>query len=207
MVLASHLFAQLARLRLIQRWPLMYSVQSENVAEHSLQVAMVAHGLAVIRNSYFAGQVNVDRVTTLALFHDASEVLTGDLPTPVKYHNPALAQEYKKIEAAAEQRLLSMVPPPMRDSYQGLFVHDDNDDLLQTIVKDADTLCAYLKCIQELHMGNHEFRQAKRRLEAMLDMRMNDSIRFFLEHFLPSFTLPLDDIADDPEHPLVQPQK
>ncbi|ROQ24992.1 5'-deoxynucleotidase [Gallaecimonas pentaromativorans] len=203
--MASHLFAQLARLRLIRRWPLMYNVQPENVAEHSLQVAMVAHALALISNHCFGTQLDANRVAALALFHDASEVLTGDLPTPVKYYNPAIADEYKKIEAVAEQRLVDMAPPELREAYRQLFVASADEAPLQSLVKDADTLCAYLKCLQELNMGNHEFTQAKGRLEAMLAKRMNPPMRYFLDQFVPSFSLSLDDIADDPEHPLVRP--
>ncbi|WP_264296862.1 5'-deoxynucleotidase [Gallaecimonas mangrovi] len=182
----------------------MYNVQSENVAEHSLQVAMVAHALALIKNHCFDGKVDPNRVATLALFHDASEVLTGDLPTPVKYYNPAIADEYKKIEAVAEERLVNMAPEALRAAYQQLFMVGQDEQELHSIVKDADTLCAYLKCLQELNMGNHEFTQAKSRLEAMINKRMNPSVRYFLEEFVPSFSLSLDDIADDPEHHLVK---
>ncbi|WKE67454.1 5'-deoxynucleotidase [Gallaecimonas kandeliae] len=206
-MLASHLFAHLARLRLIRRWPLMYNVQPENVAEHSLQVAMVAHALALIKNHCFGGKVDANQVATLALFHDASEVLTGDLPTPVKYYNPNIADEYKKIEAAAEQRLMAMAPDPLKPAYQGLFTSQPEDAEARALVKDADTLCAYLKCLQELNLGNHEFGPAKRRLEAMLANRMNDAIRYFLDEFVPSFSLSLDDINDDPEHNLVSPRQ
>ena len=105
----SHFFAHLARMKLIQRWPLMRSISSENISEHSLQVAFVAHALALIKNKKFDGQLNAEHIALLGMYHDTSEVLTGDLPTPVKYYNPDIAQEYKKIEAAAEQRLLSSV--------------------------------------------------------------------------------------------------
>ncbi|WP_237750997.1 5'-deoxynucleotidase [Gallaecimonas xiamenensis] len=182
----------------------MYNVHPENVAEHSLQVAMVAHALALIKNQCFGGQLDPNRVATLALFHDASEVLTGDLPTPVKYYNPAIADEYKKIEAVAEQRLVAMAPPPLKAAYQALFVASSDEAELHSLVKDADILCAYLKCLQEQNFGNHEFGQAKRRLEAMLAQRMNDPIRYFLDEFVPSFSLSLDDIADDPEHSLAR---
>lgn len=113
----SHFFAHLARMKLIQRWPLMRSVSSENISEHSLQVAFVAHALALIKNKKFDGQLNPEHIALLGMYHDTSEVLTGDLPTPVKYYNPDIAQEYKKIEAAAEQRLLSMLPEEFRDDF------------------------------------------------------------------------------------------
>lgn len=157
----SHLFAHLARLKLIQRWPLMFNVRSENVQEHSLQVAMVAHGLAVIANRQFGMQVDAYKAATLAIFHDASEVLTGDLPTPVKYFNKDIEFEYKKIEAIAEERLLEMVPQEFKEDYRPLLIADDADEEIKQLVKSADTLCAYLKCLEELKAGNREFNTAQ----------------------------------------------
>ncbi|WP_341504201.1 5'-deoxynucleotidase [Gallaecimonas sp. GXIMD4217] len=186
-------------MKLIRRWPLMHNVQQENVAEHSLQVATVAHALTLIHNQLAGDNLNADRAATLALFHDASEVLTGDLPTPVKYYNPKIADEYKKIEDAAEARLVSMAPPLLRDDFAALIHQKDEPARLKALVKDADTLCAYLKCLQELNMGNHEFEQARKRLEAMLAERMNPAIQYFLDTFVPSFTLTLDEISNDPE--------
>lgn len=116
-MLPSHFFANLARMKLIYRWPLMRNIQPENIAEHSLQVAMVAHALGIIKNRLFGGSVNADRAAVMALYHDSSEVLTGDLPTPVKYFNPEIAREYKKIELAAEQRLLGMLPPELVEDF------------------------------------------------------------------------------------------
>ncbi len=114
----SHFFAHLARMKLIQRWPLMRSVSTENISEHSLQVAFVAHALALIKNRKFGGNTNPERIALLGMFHDTSEVLTGgDMPTPIKYYNPTIAEEYKKIELAAEQKLLSMLPEEFRDDY------------------------------------------------------------------------------------------
>lgn len=110
-------FAHLARMKLIQRWPLMRSVSTENISEHSLQVAFVAHALALIKNRKFGGNTNPERIALLGMFHDTSEVLTGDMPTPIKYYNPTIAEEYKKIELAAEQKLLSMLPEEFRDDY------------------------------------------------------------------------------------------
>ncbi|MBT1445522.1 5'-deoxynucleotidase [Shewanella sp. JM162201] len=190
----SHLFAHLARLKLIQRWPLMYNVRSENVQEHSLQVAMVAHGLAVIANRQFGRSVDANKVVTLAIFHDASEVLTGDLPTPVKYFNKDIEAEYKKIEAIAEARLLEMVPEAFREDYREFLIADEADAELKQLVKSADTLCAYLKCLEEIKAGNREFNTAKGRLEAMLDANPHPAVRYFLDCYVPSFTLDLDQI-------------
>lgn len=191
----SHFFAHLARMKLIQRWPLMRCVATENVSEHSLQVAFVAHALALIKNRHFGGQLNPERIALLAMFHDASEVLTGDMPTPIKYFNPTIAEEYKKIELAAEQRLLSMLPNEFQADYAPLLVSDAIDQQDYHIVKQADTLCAYLKCLEELSAGNHEFTQAKKRLEETLEERKTQEMSYFLKTFATSFNLTLDEIS------------
>lgn len=191
----SHFFAHLARMKLIQRWPLMRSVSSENISEHSLQVAFVAHALALIKNKKFDGQLNPEHIALLGMYHDTSEVLTGDLPTPVKYYNPDIAQEYKKIEAAAEQRLLSMLPDEFRDDFAPFLISGTASKEEQSIVKQADTICAYLKCLEELSAGNHEYEQAKRRLEETLEQRKSPEMDYFLTTFAPSFELSLDEIS------------
>jgi 5'-deoxynucleotidase len=190
----SHLFAHLARLKLIQRWPLMFNVRSENVQEHSLQVAMVAHGLAVIAKRQFGIDVDAYKAATLAIFHDASEVLTGDLPTPVKYFNKDIEFEYKKIEAIAEERLLEMVPEEFKEDYRPLLIADEADEEIKHLVKSADTLCAYLKCLEELKAGNREFNTARSRLEAMLDANPHPAVKYFIDCYVPSFKLDLDQI-------------
>ena len=191
----SHFFAHLARMKLIQRWPLMRSVSSENISEHSLQVAFVAHALALIKNKKFDGQLNPEHIALLGMYHDTSEVLTGDLPTPVKYYNPDIAQEYKKIEAAAEQRLLSMLPEEFRDDFAPFLISGAASKEEQSIVKQADTICAYLKCLEELSAGNHEYEQAKRRQEETLEQRKSTEMDYFLTTFAPSFELSLDEIS------------
>ena len=191
----SHFFAHLARMKLIQRWPLMRSVSSENISEHSLQVAFVAHALALIKNKKFDGKLNPEHIALIGMYHDTSEVLTGDLPTPVKYYNPDIAQEYKKIEAAAEQRLLSMLPEDFQDDFAPFLISGTASKEEQNIVKQADTICAYLKCLEELSAGNHEYEQAKRRLEETLEQRKSPEMDYFLTTFAPSFELSLDEIS------------
>ncbi|MCT6700669.1 5'-deoxynucleotidase [Rheinheimera sp. 4Y26] len=193
----SHFFAHLFRMKLINRWPLMRNVNIENVAEHSHQVAMVAHMLAVIGQQLFKGTINPERVAALALFHDASEVITGDLPTPVKYFNPQIAVEYKKIEAIAEQKLLSMLPPELQAVYQPLLLSAEYNEAEKRLVKAADHLCAYLKAIEEISAGNHEFTIAKRRLEKMLQSYPEPEVQYFLHTFAASFSLTLDEISLD----------
>lgn len=191
----SHFFAHLARMKLIQRWPLMRSVSSENISEHSLQVAFVAHALAVIKNKKFGGRLNPERIALLAMYHDTSEVLTGDLPTPVKYYNPDIAKEYKKIEAAAERRLLSMLPEEFQEEFAPFLLTEAAPEDDAAIVKQADCICAYLKCLEELSAGNHEYAPAKKRLDITLKQRHSPEMEYFLHTFAPSFELSLDEIS------------
>ncbi|MGL5420359.1 MAG: 5'-deoxynucleotidase [Plesiomonas shigelloides] len=192
-----HFFAYLSRMKLINRWPLMRNVQTENISEHSLQVAFVAHALALIKNKKFAGNVNPERIALIAMFHDAGEVLTGDLPTPIKYYNPEIAREYKKIEKIAEQKLVGMLPPEFQDDYRMLIDSDALQPEEQHIVKQADALCAYLKCIEELSAGNNEFKLAKKRLKKTLRDRHSEEMDYFMNVFVPSFHLSLDEISHD----------
>ena len=191
----SHFFAHISRLKLIYRWPLMRNVNRENVQEHSHQVAVVGHCLAIIKNQLFGGQVNADKIATTALFHDASEVLTGDLPTPVKYFNKDIATAYKAIERAAEHKLIGMVPAELRDVYQGLLTQNSISDEERVLVKAADTLCAYIKTLEEIHAGNHEFEVAKKRLETTLFNNPLPEVSYFLDVFIPSYSISLDEIS------------
>lgn len=193
----SHFFAHLSRLKLINRWPLMRNVRTENVSEHSLQVAFVAHALAIIKNKHFNGKVNPERIALLAMYHDASEVITGDLPTPTKYYNPQITTEYKKIEKIAQNKLINMLPKELQDDFRTLIDDDFYDETEKNIVKQADALCAYLKTIEELSAGNNEFRLAEQRLKKTLSERGSPEMDYFLEIFVPSFSLSLDEITLD----------
>ena len=149
----SHFFAYISRMRFIQRWALMRNTAPENVQEHSHQVAVLAHALAVIRNEQFGGHLDPGAVAVAALYHDASEILTGDMPTPIKYDNPDIQSAYKAVEAMAEQKLLSMLPPDLREAYdQALTIPDPH---VRALVKAADKLSAYIKCVEELKAGNN----------------------------------------------------
>ncbi|MCU1794112.1 5'-deoxynucleotidase [Pectobacterium polaris] len=193
----SHFFAHLSRLKLISRWPLMRNVRTENVSEHSLQVAFVAHALAVIKNRKFDGSLNAERIALLAMYHDASEVLTGDMPTPIKYYNAQIAHEYKKIEKIAQQKLIEMLPEELRQDYRMLLDDNYTSEEERAIVKQADALCAYLKCLEELSAGNAEFTLAKARLEKTLQLRHSPEMDYFMTVFVPSFSLSLDEISQD----------
>ncbi|MFP9469858.1 5'-deoxynucleotidase [Pectobacterium brasiliense] len=193
----SHFFAHLSRLKLISRWPLMRNVRTENVSEHSLQVAFVAHALAVIKNCKFDGNLNAERIALLAMYHDASEVLTGDMPTPIKYYNAQIAHEYKKIEKIAQQKLIEMLPEELQQDYRMLLDDNYTSEEERAIVKQADALCAYLKCLEELSAGNAEFTLAKARLEKTLQLRHSPEMDYFMTVFVPSFSLSLDEISQD----------
>lgn len=191
----SHLFAYLSRMKFIRRWSLMHSTYPENVQEHSLQVALVTHVLAVIRNRLFSGSVHPERAATLALYHDVGEVLIGDLPTPVKYFNPEIKTAYHTIEETAVHKLLNMLPEELRDDYRPFFESDETDRAHMELVKAADKLCAYLKCLEEVSAGNQEFSQAEQTLKETVERIDLPEVRYFLETFVPSFRLTLDELG------------
>jgi len=190
----SHFFAYLARMKFIQRWGLMRNTRTENIQEHSLQVAMIAHSLALIRNKLFDGRVNPERVTILALYHDAGEVITGDLATPIKNFNPKIKPAFNEIEEVARQKLFNMLPEALRSEYEPLFFGIEADREHWTLVKAADKICAYLKCLEELKAGNQEFSKAERAIKTDLDRIDLPEIGYFLDHFGPSFSLTLDEL-------------
>jgi 5'-deoxynucleotidase len=185
-------FAYISRMRYITRWALMRNTFSENIQEHSHMVAVLAHALAVIRNEYFGGNVDEGAVAAAALYHDASEILTGDLPTPIKYYNPDIRDSYKAVEGTARKKLLSMLPERMRPRYETLLAGGEGET--EKIVKAADKLSAYIKCVEELKAGNSEFREAAEQTKkALADMDMPE-LGFFMEHFMPAFALTLDEL-------------
>src|SRR5262245_46192911 len=191
----SHLFAYLSRMKFIKRWGLMHNTYPENIQEHSLRVAMIAHALAVIRNRLFGGRLNPERAAVLALFHDAGEVLTGDLPAPVKYGNPQIRTAYRSIEAAAQDKLLSLVPDGLEEDYRPLFHPAESERAHWDVVKAADKICAYVKCLEEVAAGNGEFAKAEKSLRASVEALDLPEVRYFLETFAPSFRLTLDELG------------
>lgn len=185
-------FALIARMKHISRWSLMRNTSPENIQEHSHMVAVLAHALSVIENTYFDGHVDEGAVTLAALYHDAAEILTGDMPTPVKYYNPEIRDAYKGVESLACQKLLSMLPPQMAPAYQPLL--EESDPNIRVYVKAADKLSAYLKCVEERKAGNLEFRQAEAQTYAALQANPLPALQFFMSHFLPAFELTLDEL-------------
>ena len=189
----SKFYAYLSRLRCIKRWGLMRNAEPENVMEHSWEVAVIAHALALIRNQFFQGQVDANAIATAALFHDASEVLTGDLPTPIKYFSSSLTVAYRQIEAIACEELISMLPDSLQSSYKTL-LSDEQPEGHHQIIKAADTLSAYLKCLAELRAGNLEFKITAGELEQKLKATLLPEVTYFMKSFVPDCALPLDGV-------------
>ena len=190
--MSHNFFPMIARMRYIDRWGLMRNTQVENIQEHSHMVAVLAHALAVIENTYFGGQIDPGEVAVAALYHDASEIITGDMPTPIKYDNPEIRDAYKMVEAVAEQKLLSMLPDELRPAYEEIITIPDPQ--IHALVKAADKLSAYLKCVEELKAGNLEFKKAKEQTYAALCQNPTPSLNYFMEHFLSGFELTLDEL-------------
>ncbi len=184
-------FALTSRMKYINRWGLMRNSREENIAEHSLDVAIIAHLLCELRNSRFGGNVNPERAAVLAIFHDVPEIITGDLPTPVKYFSSDISKAYKKVEAAAVDELVSQIPADIAEDYREILAPDDKE--LASLVKAADKISALIKCIEERKSGNNDFAQAeKQTLEAIKRMNLPEA-DLFISDFLPAYELTLDE--------------
>lgn len=190
----SHFFAYMAKMKYIKRWGIMRNTVEENIQEHSLQTAMIAHALALIKNRKFGGNVNPERVMTLAVYHEAGEVITGDLPTPIKYFNPKINKEYKKIEAIAEDALWRMLPAELKGDYEVLLKNQKEEAEHYALVKAADKICAYIKCVEEINTGNDAFIKAKETIEKALGALNMPEVDYFIETFIDSFSLTLDEL-------------
>lgn len=185
-------FAYLSRMKYITRWSLMRSTVTENIQEHSHMVAVLAHALGVIRRDVFRQPCDPDACAAAALFHDATEIFTGDLPTPIKYYNPAIREAYHQVEAMAAKKLLAMLPQEMRGAYEPLLREGDGG--VRTLVKAADKLSAYIKCMEEVEAGNGEFSQAAQETLAALERMELTEVSYFLKHFGEAFGLTLDEL-------------
>lgn len=190
----SHFFAYLSRMRFVKRWGLMRNTHVENLQEHSLQVAMLAHALGVIRNTVYGGAVRPERAATLALYHDAAEVITGDIVAPIKHFNPEIKRAHRAIESVANERLRGMLPADLAPSFSPLLFPIDADAAEWELVKAADKLTAYLKCLEELRAGNEDFKKAAQVLERDVRALTAPEVRYFLEVFAPSFSMTLDEL-------------
>ncbi len=189
-------YAFMDRMKYIKRWQLMRSEREENIMEHSQSVTMLAHALAVIRNEKFGGKVDVLTTVLYALYHETSEVMTGDLPTPIKYYNRSIHGAYKELERSACEKMTNMLPDEMKESISPYVLADEESEEYK-LVKAADRLSAYIKCLEELRSGNTEFSRAKKSIEEDLRSRNMPEIEYFFEHFIPSFSLTLDELEEE----------
>lgn len=186
-------FALLGRMKYIDRWGLMRNTQVENIQEHSHMVSVLSHALAVIGRERFGSRVDPGEAAVAGLYHDASEILTGDLPTPVKYDNPAIKEAYKAVERVAADKLLSLLPQELREEFAP-YVREELDSELLSIVKAADKLSAHIKCLEEVKAGNNEFTLAAEQTRKALEQMDLPALHYFMEHFLPAFELTLDEL-------------
>ncbi|GAA3401629.1 5'-deoxynucleotidase [Paenibacillus hodogayensis] len=193
----SHFFAYLYRLRYIERWSLMRNVVKENVAEHSFHVCLLVHALCTIANTVYGKRLPTEQLVTAALFHDATEVFTGDIPTPVKHHNPNILRNFREIEQMAAERLANMAPEELQPEYRPLIETKSTDPEHSRYIKAADLLDAYLKCVSELSAGNREFSVAKKQIEQSIEKLDMPEIRYFLKHLAPSLEKTLDELNEE----------
>lgn len=184
-------YALVFRQKYIRRWGLMRNSLVETLSEHACEVAVIAHALALIGNRYFGKNYNADRAAAIALFHDVPEVYTGDMPTPVKYFNDTTAKSYQKVEERAVETLLEKLPEELRADYRSLF---EDESELRPLVKAADKLCAYIKCIEEERSGNRDFESAKKKTYEKLVSQKCEELDYFMKYILPSFDMNLDEI-------------
>lgn len=190
----NHFFAMMSRMKYINRWALMRNIQEENISEHSLEVAMIAHNLAVISNVRFGNCVAAEKAALIGMYHDSTEIITGDMPTPIKYYSDGLHQAFQEVENLASKQLLEMLPEDLRAYYKEFFFQKEEDSYIWKLVKAADKLSAYCKCVEEEKSGNTEFKQAKEAIyQSILAMGLKE-VEVFMKEFLPSFHLTLDEL-------------
>lgn len=190
----NRFYAYLSRMKHIFRWSLMKNSQQESLSVHSLDTAVIAHALGLLRNRRFGGNCNVERLVLLAIYHDCSEILTGDMPTPIKYYNPEIKEAYKEVEAVANEKLLQMLPSDLRPDYAPLFKHEDEDPELLKLLKAADKISALIKCVEEENSGNKEFSKAKISITDSIKKMHLPEADAFVEEFLPSYGLTIDEL-------------
>ena len=192
--MSDNFFAYISRMRYIGRWSLMRNSLPENIQEHSHMVAVIAHALGVIRRDVFGVPCDPNEAAAVALYHDASEILTGDLPTPIKYHSADIRGAYRQVEQLACDKLLATLPAELRPAYEPLLT-GETQQRLHDLVKAADKLSAYIKCIEERKAGNNEFLSAEKQTRAVLEASPLPEVAYFLEHFIPAFELNLDELG------------
>lgn len=186
----NHFYAMMSRMKNIYRWGLMRNTRAENLSEHSLETAMIAHALCLINNKRFGGTADPDRTATAAIYHDTTEIITGDMPTPIKYYNGEIKAAYKQIEKSAGESLIEMLPEDFRADFERIY---NPDTETKRLLKAADKLSALIKCIEELNMGNREFEAAEKSIRKGIKELNCPEADVFLKEFIPSFSLPLDE--------------
>lgn len=197
----THFYALLSRMKYINRWGLMRNAKNENLSEHSLEVAFISHALAIIHNKLvdekvFNNRIDEKHLAILGMYHDATEIITGDMPTPIKYHNKAIKEAYNSVENIATNSLLLSMPEEFRKSFEDIFYFDNLDEDYQILLKAADKISAYIKCLEEFYSGNKDFICAKDTiLQSLLNMKRKE-VDYFLEHFIPSYGKTLDELID-----------
>lgn len=190
----SNFFAFISRMKYINRWGLMRSTKEENVSEHSLDVAVIAHALTIIQNKRLNRQVDPNKTVLYAIYHDSSEILTGDMPTPVKYFNPAIKTAYKEVELSANKSLLKMLPEDFYEDYEPVLIPRKEDEEIWKTIKAADKISAYIKCIEEEKSGNKEFVKAKQALLNEINNMDRQDVKIFMDEFLDGYSLTLDEM-------------
>lgn len=189
----NQFFAMLSRMKYINRWGLMRNTIEENISEHSLDVGIIAHALGVINNNICGGTINPERLAVLGIFHDVTEIITGDMPTPVKYYSPVIRNAYKEVEAVAKEQLLTGLPDEIKKVYEPLLLETEAEEEEWLYVKAADKLSALIKCIEEEQMGNKDFAQAEKTIRKAIDDMDLPEVKYFVENFLPAYNLTLDE--------------
>lgn len=189
----NYFYAMLSRMKYINRWGLMRNTYNENICEHSLQVAMIAHALGVIGNTYFNKNINSDRLAIMGMYHDSTEIITGDMPTPVKYYSPIIRNAYNDVEKEAKDQLLAGIPEEMQSVYAPLLLDTEEERELWKYVKAADKISAYIKCIEEGRMGNRDFEKAGESIKDIINDMGMDEVDFFMEKFIPAYMITLDE--------------
>lgn len=192
----NHFFAMLSRMKYINRWGLMINSREQNDCEHSLEVAYIAHALGLINNKIYGGNLNAERMAVLGMYHDVTEIITGDMPTPVKYYSTEIRDAYKELEVVAKKQLLTGLPELLRESYDSLFLETKEEENLWKYVKAADKISAYIKCIEEHKAGNTDFIKAEKTIEqAIKDMNIPEA-DYFMKEFIPAYQKTLDELGE-----------
>lgn len=193
----NHFYAMLSRMKYINRWGLMRNTRNENLCEHSLEVAFIAHALGIINNEVYGENINAERLAILGMYHDVTEIITGDMPTPVKYYNPVIRNAYKEVEKVAGKQMLSGLSSEIRDRYESVLTETEEEKELWKYVKAADKISAYIKCLEERKTGNMDFADAEQTIyKAITDMHM-DEVDYFMKEYIPAYMLTLDESGDE----------